>query len=216
MQISIDADVKLRSMNALSKTGYITEEEYRDGEEISTVKHEWLNGVVYAMAGGTYKHTKIAGNVHSTAQTELKGKPCSAHNSEQRVKIESNGQEVYPDAVIFCPPSRFVGKGDSTLLTPKVIFEVLSESTQNYDRTGKFALYKTIPTLEEYVLIEQNRIWVDHYRRVGEDWLHRSYNESGSVLKLNSVEIEMPLDDIYDELELPEGLFGLQPKAEDE
>ncbi len=202
-------------MNAQPQPHYITEEEYRDGEEISTVKHEWLDGVVYAMAGGTFNHTKIVGNVYYSAKTALKGKLCAAHNSEQRVKIESNGQEVYPDAVIFCPPARFVGKGDSTLLTPKVVFEVLSESTQNYDRQGKFALYKTIETLEEYVLIDQDRIWIDHFRRVGDDWLYRSYNERSDSLKLQSVGIEIALDDIYDELELPEALFGFEPVSEE-
>ena len=202
-------------MNAQPQPHYITEEEYREGEEISTVKHEWLDGVVYAMAGRTYNHTKIAGNVHFAAQAALKGKPYEAHNSEQRVKIESNGQEVYPDTVIFCPPARFVGKGDSTLLTPKIIFEVLSNSTQKYDRHGKFALYKTIETLEEYILIEQDYIWIDHYRRVGDDWLYRSYNERSHSLKLPSVGIEIALDDIYDKLELPEALFGFEAVSEE-
>ena len=202
-------------MNAQSQPHYITEDEYRDGEEVSTVKHEWLDGVVYAMAGGTYNHTTICNSVPTALTNALKGKPCKARGSEQRVKIESNGQEVYPDAVIFCPPSRFVGKGDSTLLTPKVVFEVLSESTQNYDRQSKFALYKTIETLEEYVLIDQNRIWIDHYRRVGDGWLHRSYNERSDSLELPSAGIEIALDDIYDELELPEALFGFEPIPEE-
>ncbi|RYX81753.1 Uma2 family endonuclease [bacterium] len=203
-------------MTAQPNPHYITEEEYRDGEEISTIKHEWLDGQVYAMAGGTFNHATICGNAFAAAKAALRGKACKARSSELRVKIESNGQEVYPDAVIFCPPSRFVGKGDSTLLTPKVIFEVLSESTEKYDRQRKFVLYQTIETLEEYVLIEQDRIWVDHYRRVGEDWLYRSYNERSSILKLQSVAIEIPLDDIYDELELPESLFGFTPSAQPE
>ena len=203
-------------MNAQRAFSYITEEEYRDGEEISTVKHEWFEGEVFAMAGGTFNHTRICGNVHSAAKAALRGKPCKAHNSEQRVKAESNGKETYPDAVIFCPPSRFVGKGDSTLLTPKVIFEVLSDSTKDYDRTGKFALYKTIPTFEEYVLIEQEHVWIDHFARRGEEWVHRSYNLRSDVLKLDSVGIELSLDDIYDELDLPESLVDFPVPAEDD
>ena len=195
-------------MNAQPQFSYITEEEYRQGEEVSTVKHEWLDGQVYAMAGGTFNHTRICGNVHSAAKAALRGKPCDAHNSEQRIKIESNGQEVYPDAVIFCPPSRFVGKGDSTLLTPKVVFEVLSDSTQSYDRTGKFNLYKTISTFEEYVLIEQERVWVDHFSKRGDDWVHRSYIQRSDVLTLQSVAIEISLDELYDELDLPEALLN--------
>lgn len=136
-----------------SKNRYITEEEYRASEEISVDKHEWRDGMLYPMEIGSYNHTTIGGNVTYAANIALKGKPCNVHPAAQRIKIESNGWEVYPDAVIFCPSSRFVGKGDSTLLTPQIIFEVLSESTQSYDRQGKFALYKTIESLEEYVLI---------------------------------------------------------------
>ncbi len=203
-------------MTAQPKFDFISEEEYRDGEEISLVKHEWLDGCVYAMAGGTFNHSTICNNVSAAAKNALRVKPCKARNSEQRIKIESNGKETYPDAVIFCPPARFVGKGDSTLLTPKVIFEVLSASTEKYDRTAKFNLYKTIPTFEEYILIEQERIWVDHFRRVGDDWLHRSYNRRAEVLRLPSVEIEIALDEIYDELELPEGLWLLPLENEAE
>ena len=205
-----------QGMTAQRHFAYITEEEYRDGEEISTVKHEWFNGQVYAMAGGAFNHTRICGNVHAASKTALRGKLCKAHNSEQRVKAESNGQEVYPDAVIFCPPSRFTGKGDSTLLTPKVIFEVLSDSTKDYDRTRKFALYKTISTLEEYVLIEQDTVWVDHFSRQGDDWVHRSYIHRSDLLRLESVGIAIPLDEIYDELDVPEASLEAPVMAEEE
>lgn len=201
--------VKLSDMNAQPQLAYISEEEYRDGEELSTVKHEWLDGQVYAMAGGTLNHALICTNTTTAAQNVLRGKPCRACGSELRIKAESNGQETYPDAVIFCPPSRFVGKGDSTLLTPKVIFEVLSDSTQTYDRTGKFNLYKTIEAFEEYVLIEQERVWVDHFFRRGEDWIHRSFIQRSDVLHLESVGIALSLDEIYDELDLPEALLQL-------
>ena len=194
---------------------HITEEEYRASEEVSIDKHEWRDGMIYVMEIGSYNHTTICGNVACAAHNALRDKPCRVHPSAQRIKIESNGWEVYPDAVIFCPPWRFVGKGDSTLLTPKVVFEVLSKSTQSYDRQCKFALYKTIETLEEYVLIDQNRIWIDHYRRSGDDWLHHSHNERSDNLKLPSVGIEIALDDIYDELELPEALFGFEPVDEE-
>ncbi|HEX9995737.1 MAG TPA: Uma2 family endonuclease [Abditibacterium sp.] len=199
-------------MSALRQLSYISEEEYRDGEEISLAKHEWLDGEVFAMAGGTYNHSTLCGNIHVATQNALKGRPCKARNSEQRIKAESNGQETYPDAVIFCPLSRFVGKGNSTLLTPKVIFEVLSESTEKYDRTGKFTLYKTIETFEEYVLVEQDRVWVDHFRRdANGNWIHRSYISRSDILVLSSVEIEISLEDIYDELDVPEPLLHIEP-----
>lgn len=203
-------------MNAQPQFNYITEEEYRDGEEVSLVKHEWLDGQVYTMAGGTFNHATLCGNAFAAAKAALRGKPCKARGSELRIKAESNGQEVYPDAVIFCPPSRFVGKGDSTLLTPKVVFEVLSDSTQSYDRTNKFNLYKTISTFEEYVLVEQNRVWVDHFSKRGDDWLHRSYIQRSDVLRLQSVGIEISLDELYDELDLPEALLNLSTALEED
>ena len=202
-------------MSALRQLSYISAEEYRDGEEVSLVKHEWLDGEVFAMAGGTYNHSTLCSKIAAALDRALKGRPCKARNSEQRIKAESNGQETYPDAVIFCPPSRFVGKGNSTLLTPKVIFEVLSESTEKYDRTGKFTLYKTIKTFEEYVLVEQDRVWVDHFRRdENGNWIHRSYISRSDILILSSVEIEITLEDIYDELDVPEPLLHLEPTAE--
>ena len=98
---------------------YISEQEYRDGEEISTAKHEWFEGQVYAMAGGTFNHTTLCSNISRLIGNALLKKPCKARNGEQRVKVEATGLETYPDAVIFCPPTRFTGTGDSTLLTPK-------------------------------------------------------------------------------------------------
>lgn len=167
------------------------------------------------MAGGSFNHATICGNTFAAAKAALHGQSCKARSSELRVKIALNGQEVYPDAVIFCPPSRFVGKGDSTLLTPKVVFEVLSETTEKYDRTGKFNLYKTIDTFEEYVLIEQDRIYIDHFWKNGDNWSHRSYAQRDEVLKLHSIGVDIALDDIYDELELPESLFGFAPVVEE-
>ena len=203
-------------MNAQPQFAYIAEEEYRQGEEVSTVKHEWLDGQVTAMAGGTFNHATLCGNAFAAAKAALRGKPCKARGSELRVKIESSGKEVYPDAVIFCPPSRFVGKGDSTLLTPQVVFEVLSDSTQDYDRKDKFNSYKTVSTFEEYVLIEQNRVWVDHFFKRGDDWLHRSYIQRSDVLKLQSVGIEISLDELYDELDLPEAMLSFPVAPEED
>ncbi len=205
-------------MSAQPKTQWISEQEYYDGEEISPIKHEWFSGEVFplhgqvsAMAGGGFNHTKICGNVHSTAKAVLRGRRCSAHNSEQRVKVEATGLNTYPDAVIFCPPARFEGSNNHTLLTPKVIFEVLSESTERYDRGDKFRAYARIETLTDYVLIDQNRIAVEHFRRTPEGWLLNSFLNRADGLRFVDLEIELPLDEIYEELELPEGLIGMAP-----
>lgn len=188
---------------AQRQLAWISEDEYREGEEISDVKHEWLGGEVFAMAGGTFNHTTICTNLGRFVGNRLEGRRCRARNGEQRVKIEANGLNTYPDAVIFCPPARFEGTGDSTLLTPNVIFEVLSQSTAQYDRTRKFDAYQLIETLSDYVLIEQNEVRVEHFRRTPEGWLLVTYTEIEAALRLENVEIELPLSEIYEDLEVP-------------
>ncbi|RYG60981.1 Uma2 family endonuclease [bacterium] len=202
-------------MNAQPQFSYISEEEYREGEEHSAVKHEWFRGEVFAMAGGTFNHTRICGNVHTSAKLALRGRPCSAHNGEQRVKVEANGLNTYPDAVIFCPPARFEGRGDSTLLTPKVIFEVLSPSTERYDRTGKFDSYAQIETFTDYILIDPERVSVEHFRRVEEGWLFRSFGRLADELQFPDLEISLPLAEIYEDLEVPEREDSPVPLPED-
>ena len=140
-----------------------TEDEYLAMEEKSEVKHEFVGGKIYERPCGTFNHTTICKNLIVAPGNRLSGKPCRVHSSEQRIKVEKSGNTFYPDAVIFCPPSRFEGKGDQLLLTPSVIFEVLSPSTQENDRTDKFKDYRAIETLTDYVLIEPNRIFVDHF-----------------------------------------------------
>lgn len=188
-------------MSAQPKVDWISEDEYREGEEISPVKHEWFEGEVFAMAGGTFNHAAICTNISTAARNALRGRRCTALGGEMRVKVEATGLNTYPDAVIFCPPARFEGAGDSTLLTPNVIFEVLSQPTETYDRTRKFDAYKLIETLTDYVLVDQNEIRVEHFRRTPEGWLLRVFTSHGDVLGLQNVEIELPLEEIYEELE---------------
>lgn len=188
-----------------------TEEAYWAMEENSPVKHEFINGQPFEMSGGTYNHTTICTKLASSATARLRGKPCRARSSEQRVKSEKSGNTFYPDAVIFCPPSRFIGKGDHTLCTPTVIFEVLSPTTAANDRGDKFTAYRQMDSLTDYVLIEPERVFVDHYRRTPEGWLLRNYTRRTDVLQFPDLDIELPLDEIYEELDVPEALLLLLP-----
>ena len=188
-----------------------TQEEYLAMEEKSTVRHELVHGIPYAMAGGTFNHTRVCSNLVRHIGNRLSGKPCSAHSSEQKVKVEKSGNTFYPDAVIFCPPSRFEGKGDQLLLTPTVIFEVLSPSTAEYDRADKFKDYRAISTLTDYVLIDPARIYVDHYRRQSDGWLLRNYTLRSDVLGFPDLQTELPLSEIYEELDVPEALQLVWP-----
>ena len=188
-----------------------TEAQYWELEENSSEKHEFIGGQIYTMSGGTFNHTRICGNVFAAANFRLRDKPCDVHSSEQKVKSEKSGNTYYPDAVIFCPPSRFTGTGNHTLLTPTVIFEVLSPATESHDRGSKFRAYQQIESLTDYVLIEAEQISIDHYRRQSNGWLLRTYTKRDDVLSFPDLEIELPLAEIYESLDVPEALYLISP-----
>lgn len=193
-----------------------TEAEYWELEEKSPEKHEFIGGQIYTMSGGTFNHTRICTNLAVAIAPRLRDNPCDIHNSEQKVKSERSGNTYYPDAVIFCPPSRWTGKGNHTLLTPSVIFEVLSPATERHDRGGKFRAYQQIESLTDYVLVEADQISVDHYRRTPEGWLLRSYTKRDDVLSFPDLGIELPVADIYESLDVPEALYLISPDFADD
>lgn len=182
-------------------------EEFEQFEETSPVKHEFWNGVVVERQGESEAHTVICGNIAGTAMSALKGKQSRARTSEQMVYIGPTNSQHYPDAVIFCPPAQFAEKGDRLLLNPKVIFEVLSESTAEKDRGIKFEAYRSCPSITDYILVSQDRILVEHYRRVEGGWFSQGFNSLEDSLSFPDLEIALPLSEIYDELELPSALF---------
>ena len=189
-----------------------SEAEYWAFEVSSKVRHEFINGKLYAMAGGTLNHATLCGNIFAAAKVRLRGKPCSAVNSELKVKVEATGDSFYSDATIYCPPARFEGKGDHTLLTPAVLFEVLSPSTKAFDREGKLLFYEKIETLTDYVLVDAERIFVEHWSRAqaDEDWRWRAHTRRTDVLQFPHLELEVPLEEIYEELEMIEDWVAAQ------
>ncbi len=193
-------------MSAQRKLEIWSEQEYWNYEEKSEVKHEFINGQLYAMAGGTLAHADICGNVFAAAKARLRGKRCKAVNSELKIKVEATGDSFYPDATIYCPPARFTGKGNHTLLTPSVLFEVLSDSTKKFNREGKMLFYQKIATLTDYVLVDAERICVEHFSRdsLDEDWRWRLYTERNQVVRFPQLELELPLEEIYEEVEIIE------------
>lgn len=193
-------------MNAIAEC-CISYEEYLRLEEASGQKHEYLNGRIYAMAGGTPSHSAVATNIVGALFSRLRGKPCRPFNSDLRVKVEATGLRTYPDVTVACPPERYDERDSNSLLNPTVIFEVLSPSTERYDRTDKFDALKQTPELRDYVLVSPDRVRVEHLRRgEGGEWILESYTQRSQVLVLASIGVEVPLDEIYDRLELPEGL----------
>ncbi len=179
----------------------ISEEEYWKLEAVSEIKHEYFNGRIYAMAGGTPSHNAVSHNIQGSLFSRLRGKSCRGYGSDQAVK--ASGLITYPDALIVCPPENY---DKNALLNPRVMIEVLSPSTEKYDRTDKFEFVKQIESLSHYILVAQDRVRVEHYERNGENWIVRSYYQRDDVLVLADLELEIPLEEIYDRLDLPVGL----------
>lgn len=199
---------------------FYTEEEYLALEEKSETKHEYFNGRIYpmqppldapaeivAMSGGTNTHARISGQALASLISGLRGKPCRAVGSDQKVKIEASGMNTYPDVAVYCLDARFADEKGVTLLEPRVLVEVLSPSTEAYDRGDKFYQYKLIPTLCDYILIAQNRVRIEHFSRRDADWIMRVFIERGDVVALPSVDAKLPLAEVYEEIDVPSGLL---------
>ena len=193
---------------------YITEEEYREMEANSEVKHEYFDGEIFSMAGGTNKHAVLGGNVYAALHNQLRGKSCRPVGSDQMVKIEATNLSTYADIAVYCKDARFEGKGDQALLTPVVLVEVLSPSTANYDRGEKFDHYKQMPSLCDYIIVWQDCVRVEHYHRLDNgDWLLHSATTREESIELQSVEAVLPLGEIYEDVDVPSGPLLLRREA---
>lgn len=187
-----------------AKVPEISVEDYLAGELVSHIKHEYVDGAVYAMAGGTREHAEIAGNIFALLHTHLRGKPSRVFNSDLKVYVASVNCYYYPDLAVSCdardlgPPS-----GRQFIEYPCLIVEVLSKTTENIDRREKLAAYRTSATLQEYVLVDQYRLRVEVYRRADQGWLHEILG-LGDELDLRSVDVRASLDTIYANVDLPQ------------
>jgi Uma2 family endonuclease len=181
-----------------------TPEEYLALERAAEHKSEYLDGQIYAMTGASRKHNLIAGNVFRELSTQLRRRPCEVYMSDMRVKVSETGLYTYPDVVAVCGEPRFEGAEVDTLLNPLTIIEVLSESTEAYDRGKKFAHYRRLELLAEYVLIAQDRMHVERYRRQGEQWVLTEVSEPDGLLPLESLGCMLRLQDIYERIEFAE------------
>jgi Uma2 family endonuclease len=185
-----------------------TIEEYLELERTAEERHEYQDGEILAMSGGTVEQSLIAANVIREAGNALKGKPCRVADSNLRVRIARQGRYVYPDALIFCGAPQFDPQDVKrhTILNPRVIIEVLSESTEAYDRGDKFAQYRQIESFEEYVLIAQDRPSVETILRERDGaWSFQNHNGLAAVATFRSLGIEIPLTEIYAGIEFPAG-----------
>ncbi|HEY0073933.1 MAG TPA: Uma2 family endonuclease [Abditibacteriaceae bacterium] len=199
---------------------FVSEEEYWTLEETSPVRHEYWDGQLWAMAGGTANHSALTVRIAGLCDAKLRGKSCRVFGSDLRVKVAKSNKQfnTYPDVSIACPPFEWEKKRSNvkdTLLNPRVLFEVLSPSTSDYDRTLKFDQYKLIESLSDYVIIWQDRVRIEHFHRENERWMQQSFTRRTDTFELPDLEVTLSLEEIYEGVDVPEDL-RLIPDLEDE
>jgi Uma2 family endonuclease len=196
-------------MSAALKTRHVSVEEYLDRELVSQIKHEYLGGTMYAMAGATNAHNRIASNVLGALHSRLRGKQCEPFNSDTkiRVKLPTHVRFYYPDVSVICDSN---SPDDTFQDMPAVIVEVLSHKTRRIDQGEKKDAYLTIPTLHAYLLIEQDSPAVSVYRRTDQGFVHETYAELSGVVPLAEIDAELKLAEIYERVE-----FAPEPDDEE-
>jgi Uma2 family endonuclease len=178
----------------------MTVEEYLEWEAKQELRYEYINGDILAMTGGTIPHNKIYLNFYRALYPHLRQRGCEAYVSDVKVQAFTNTRYFYADLVATCNPDDL--KARDFIQHPKVIVEVLSPTTANYDRTKKFKYYRQIPSLQEYVLVDSEEIAVEVYRRSeGKFWFYYGY-EVGEVVILESIEFECPIEVLYEGVNL--------------
>jgi Uma2 family endonuclease len=178
------------------KTHY-TLEEYLELERSTREKHEFFRGEIFAMGGASEAHNLIVANVLGEMRQHLRGKPCRVYPSDMRVKVSPSGLYTYPDVVIVCGQPQFEQPGE-TLINPTVLVEVLSDSSEAYDRGKKSEQYRTLASLTDYLLIAQDRVLVEHYSRQPEDrWLLHAASRLDDSIAIASLDCTLPLAEVY-------------------
>ena len=166
-------------------------------ERKATTKSEYLDGRMYAMSGASRAHNLIGGNIFGGLHTQLSERACEVYINDMRVKVSPTGLYTYPDVVVVCDEPRLEDSVLDTLLNPTVLVEVLSPSTEAYDRGEKFAHYRQLDSVQEYILVSQDCVRVEHYLRQGEQWLLTEFSALDDRLYLASIECELSLREIY-------------------
>lgn len=174
----------------------MTEDEYLAFERASEEKHEYIDGEIFAMSGARRAHSRLSVRLAVLLELAI-GRRCEVYNNDMRVYMPLSRRYVYPDASVVCGRPQFKDKELDTLVNPRVIVEVLSQSTEDYDREDKFTHYKTIPTLAHYVLVAQDKPLVEVFTRQADGWWTCVAYEAGQKIALTAIECEIEVDQIY-------------------
>lgn len=179
---------------------HLTAEEYLFQERLSETRREYFNGETFAMAGASRRHNQIVSNLTRVLGNQLADRPCSVYSSDMKVKIQKLNKYAYPDVLIVCGQQQFEDENEDVLLNPVVIIEVLSDSTEAYDRGDKFLHYQTIPSLAEYLLVSQKACQIEKFTRQSDNaWVYSQYREMGSdvEVELATVDCRLRLQEVY-------------------
>ena len=184
-------------MSSLAAETLLTPEEYIVLERKATIKSEYLNGEILAMSGASNAHNLITLDVGTELNIQLRGQECLVYTNDMRIRTNPMGSYFYPDVVVVCGEPQFEDNVFDTLLNPILVIEVLSPSTEVYDKGEKFLQYQELASLREYILVSQDRIRVEQYRLIKTQWVQTEFREPKDVLPLASIGCELPLQDIY-------------------
>lgn len=180
-----------------------TIQEYLEMENEALEKHEYYKGEIFAMSGAGARHNIISVNILISLGISLKGKKCRPYGSDMRVNIPENSLFTYPDISIFCGEVITLREDENTAIQPTVIIEILSPSTRNYDRGEKFMLYRAIPSLKEYILVDSESIHVEHFAINKEGlWQLKEHNTSQEKIFIETLDLRLPLKEIYEDSQL--------------
>lgn len=180
---------------------YYSPEEYLAREDAADYKSEYIDGEIIPMAGGSINHNQIAGNFYVELSLAFKKLDYRVFMSDVRLWIPKARIYTYPDVMIIVGEPEYLNDRTDMITNPKVIIEVLSESTQGYDKKAKFESYRTIPSFEEYLLIDQTKVYVEQYSKTGNKrWSFREYDVEDEAIALTSVQFEISLEDVYNKV----------------
>ncbi len=183
----------------------ITPEEFLRREAVAVEKHQYYQGEVFAMAGGSQPHNRIILNISSRLYSALSGQPCQPISSDVMVKVKSTGLMTYPDGGVICPPVTREPGPIEVILNPRILVEVLSPSTERYDRLTKFTHYEQIESLTDLLLVRQDQPVIEHYSRLAAGpWTPRLVIGLDAEIVFDSIACQLPLAHIYDGVEFPE------------
>lgn len=180
---------------------YISSEEYLRRERLAEYKSEYLNGEIFAMTGASRQHNRVTVNISSSLNAQLRGRTCEVYAVDMRLKVRASGLYTYPNVAVVCGEPEFEDSEFDTLLNPTVLFEVLSQSTERYDRMAKTFYYRSIDSLVEHVLVAQHKVHVEQFvRQTSGEWLLIEYTSPEQIVTLASIECSLQLTDVYDKV----------------